>query len=71
MLTALAPVGTQMQGVVVLRAVPDVPIEAFRDGYIASHIAFPLDQQAAGGLPGELQHGFPFVTEVLPVTPVN
>ena len=71
MLTALASVGTQVQGVVVLRAVPNVLVEAIRDGHTSPSIAFSLDQQAAGCLPGEAQHGLPLVRKVLPVAPVN
>ena len=40
---------------------------AIGDGHASPSIAFSLDQQAAGCLPGEAQHGLPFVRKVLPV----
>ena len=71
MLAVFPIIGTVQQRIVVFRTVPDVLKPAVAYVEAAPNIAAALDQQAAGGLPGEAQHGLPLVGEVLPVAPAD
>ena len=69
---AVFPVkGASQQRIIVFWTVPHIVEGRICTGQAAANNAFSLNHQAARGLPGESQFGFPFVSEILIVAPVN